>query len=305
MSKPINIESFNGIFTPILMPVTNEYDGQIDIERLRKHVTEIVDRGVDGILAFGSNSEFYMFTDDEMIEATKAIIDEVAGRVPVMFGVGHIRTSRAVALARRAAELDIDAISVLSPMFICPTKPALYNHFKAIADAVPETAVLLYDNPGRSGYAIGIPTIVKLAHDVDNIVGIKDSSGNITNLQELVRQTADIDFKVFAGKDTVVFAGFCCGASGAVCSTANIYPELVCSIYDRFVEGDYAGSREAQYKLNPIRNSQDAASFPAATKDMANILGMEVGPSVLPTEATDGAALEGMLAAMRAGGYIE
>ena len=305
MSNPIDVNKFEGIYVPILMPVKNEFDGAIDIERLRRQVSYVIEHGVDGILAFGSNSEFYMFSDDEMLEATEAIVEEAAGRVPVMFGVGHIRTSQCVELAKRAAKLGIDAISVLQPMFITPTQTALYHHFKAIAEAVPETAVLIYNNPGLAGYPVSIDTIVKLAHDVPNIVGIKDSSGNITNLQELVRQCADIDFKVFAGKDTVVFAGFCCGAAGAVCSTANIYPELVCSIYDKFVAGDYAGSREAQFKLNPIRLSQNAASFPAATKDMANLLGMEVGPSVLPTEATDGAALEGMKAAMREGGYLE
>lgn len=305
MSNSIDVNKFEGIYVPILMPVKNEFDGAIDIERLRQQVSYVIEHGVDGILAFGSNSEFYMFSDDEMLEATEAIVDEAAGRVPVMFGVGHIRTSQCVELAKRAAKLGIDAISVLQPMFITPTQTALYHHFKAIAEAVPDTAVLIYNNPGLAGYPVTIDTIVKLAHDVPNIVGIKDSSGNITNLQELVRQCADIDFKVFAGKDTVVFAGFCCGAAGAVCSTANIYPELVCSIYDKFVAGDYAGSREAQFKLNPIRLSQNAASFPAATKDMANLLGMEVGPSVLPTEATDGAALEGMKAAMREGGYLE
>lgn len=305
MSNPIDVNKFEGIYVPILMPVKNEFDGAIDIERLRRQVSYVIEHGVDGILAFGSNSEFYMFSDDEMLEATEAIVEEAAGRVPVMFGVGHIRTSQCVELAKRAAKLGIDAISVLQPMFITPTQTALYHHFKAIAEAVPETAVLIYNNPGLAGYPVSIDTIVRLAHDVPNIVGIKDSSGNITNLQELVRQCADIDFKVFAGKDTVVFAGFCCGAAGAVCSTANIYPELVCSIYDKFVAGDYAGSREAQFKLNPIRLSQNAASFPAATKDMANLLGMEVGPSVLPTEATDGAALEGMKATMREGGYLE
>lgn len=305
MSNPIDVKKFEGIYVPILMPVKNEFDGAIDIERLRKQVSYVIEHGVDGILAFGSNSEFYMFSDDEMLEATKAIIDEAAGRVPVMFGVGHIRTSQCVELARRAAKLGIDAISVLQPMFITPTQKALYNHFKAIAEAVPDTAVLIYNNPGLAGYPVSIDTIVSLAHDVPNIVGIKDSSGNITNLQELVRRCSDIDFKVFAGKDTIVFAGFCCGAAGAVCSTANIYPELVCGIYDKFVAGDYAGSRENQFKLNPIRLSQNAASFPAATKDMANLMGMEVGPSVLPTEATDGAALEGMKAAMREGGYLK
>lgn len=304
MSKPINVSSFKGIYVPILMPVTNEYDGKIDIARLRRHVSEIIDRGVDGILAFGSNSEFYMFSDDEMIEATRAIVDEVAGRVPVMFGVGHIRTSQCVELARRAAELDIDAISVLQPMFITPTEQALYNHFARIAAAVPDTAVLLYNNPGLAGYPIAIDTIVELAHNVPNICGIKDSSGNITNLQELVRRTADVDFVTFAGKDTIVFPALCCGAAGAVCSTGNIYPELICGLYDKFVAGDLDGARAAQFKLNPIRLSQDKASFPAATKDMANLLGMEVGPSVLPTEATGGDALEGMKDAMRAGGYL-
>lgn len=305
MSKPIDIERFNGIFVPILMPVVNERDGAIDIPRLRRQVDHVIEHGVDGILAFGSNSEFYMFSDDEMLEATQAIIDQAAGRVPIMFGVGHIRTSQCIELARRAAELDIDAISVLQPMFITPTQPALEHHFTAIAEAVPDTAVLIYNNPGLAGYPIALDTIVRLAHDVGNIVGIKDSSGNITNLQELVRRTADIDFKVFAGKDTIVYAGFCCGAHGAVCSTANIYPELVCGIYDKFVAGDLKGALADQFTLNPIRLSQDAASFPAATKDMANLLGMDVGPSVLPTEPTGGAALEGMKRAMRDAGYLD
>ncbi|MBW3088579.1 dihydrodipicolinate synthase family protein [Bifidobacterium sp. 82T24] len=305
MAHPINVNSFKGIFVPILMPVTDERDGVIDIPRLREQVSYVIEHGVDGILAFGSNSEFYMFSDDEMLEATQAIIDEAAGRVPVMFGVGHIRTSQCVRLARRAAELDIDAISVLQPMFITPTQTALYNHFRAIAEVVPDTAVLIYNNPGLAGYPISLDVIVKLAHDVDNIVGIKDSSGNITNLQELVRRTADIDFRVFAGKDIIVYAGFCCGADGAVCSTANIYPELVCGIYDKFIAGDLDGSRKDQFTLNPIRLSQDAASFPAATKDMANLLGMNVGPSVLPTEPTAGAALDGMKRAMRDAGYLD
>lgn len=303
MSKPIDTKQLKGLFTPILTPVDEA--GAIDLARLRKHAAEIVERGVDGILAFGSNSEFYMFDDDEMLEATQALIDEVGGKVPVMFGIGHIRTSKAIELARRAEQLAIDAISVLQPMFIQPTPEALYHHFKAIADAVPETAMFIYNNPGRAGYPVPLDIIVRLAHDRPNIIGIKDSSGNITNCEELVRRTSDIDFNVFVGKDTIVFPGLCCGAVGAVCSTANIFPELVCGIYDKFCAGDYEGSRTDQFKLNPIRLSQDAASFPAATKDMANLMGMEVGPSILPTEATTGAALEGMKKAMREGGYLK
>jgi 4-hydroxy-tetrahydrodipicolinate synthase len=303
MSKPINVNRLKGLFTPIITPVDAE--GAIDTKKLSTHACEIVKRGVDGILAFGSNSEFYMFDDEEMLAATQVLIEAVGEQASIMFGIGHIRTSKAVGLAKEAAHLDIDAISVLQPMFIKPTPGALYRHFRTIAEAVPNTAMFIYNNPGRTGYAVPIDIIVKLAHDVPNIVGIKDSSGNITNCEELVRQTKDVDFNVFVGKDTAVFPGLCCGAVGAVCSTANIFPELVCGIYDKFMAGDYEGSKADQFKLNPIRLSQDMASFPAATKDMANLLGMDVGPSVLPTEATTGSALEGMKRAMRDAGYLK
>lgn len=303
MSNMTGTERFAGIFVPILMPVKNDFDGVISTERLRVQVDYVINHGVDGILSFGSNSEFYMFTDEEMLEATQVIVEQAAKRVPVMFGVGHIRTSQCVALAQRAALLDIDAISILQPMFIVPTQEALYHHYKTIAQAVPDMAVFIYNNPGRAGYPLSLDTIVRLAHDVPNIVGIKDSTGNITDLQELIRRNADIEFRVFAGKDTIVYAGLCCGANGAVCSTANIFPDLVSSIYDEFIAGDFVASRTAQFKLNPLRLSQDAASFPAATKDMANLLGQDVGPSVLPTEATKGAALDGMKQALRDSDY--
>ena len=302
MSKKIDLNAMKGVFTPILTPVDEEE--RIDEAKLRRQVDFVIEHGVDGILAFGSNSEFYMFSDDEMIEGTKIILDQAAGRVPVIFGVGAIRTRSCINIAQRAAELDIDGIAILHPMFIQPTNEALVHHYTAIANAVPDTFVFIYHNPGRCGYAMPNDIIVELAHNVPNILGIKDSTGNITALQELIRRCSDIDFVAFVGKDTVVFPGLCCGADGAVCSTANIYPELVCGIYDKFVAGDYAGSRENQFKLNPIRLSQDAASFPAATKDMANLMGMDVGPSILPTEATTGAALEGMKRAMREGGYL-
>ena len=302
MSKKIDLNAMKGVFTPILTPVDEEE--RIDEAKLRRQVDFVIEHGVDGILAFGSNSEFYMFSDDEMIEGTKIILDQAAGRVPVIFGVGAIRTRSCINIAQRAAELDIDGIAILHPMFIQPTNEALVHHYTAIANAVPDTFVFIYHNPGRCGYAMPNDIIVELAHNVPNILGIKDSTGNITALQELIRRCSDIDFVAFVGKDTVVFPGLCCGADGAVCSTANIYPELVCGIYDKFVAGDYEGSRENQFKLNPIRLSQDAASFPAATKDMANLMGMDVGPSILPTEATTGAALEGMKRAMREGGYL-
>lgn len=297
-----SIEKIKGIVVPLLTPVDAEE--RIDEEKLRFMVNHVIDHGVHGILAFGSNSEFYMFSDDEMLAATKIIVEEANHRVPVFFGMGKIRTSHSIELAKRAAELPIDGISILQPMFIQPTVEALYHHFKRIAEAVPETMVLLYNNPGRAGYTMSLPLVRRLAHEVDNIVGMKDSSGDITYLSELIRQNQDVDFRVMAGKDTIIFPALSVGAVGSVCSTANMYTELVSGIYDKFVAGDLKGALESQFILNPIRLSQDAASFPAATKDMANLMGLEVGASVLPTESSEGAVLEVMKQEMEKAGYL-
>ena len=295
-------ENVKGIVVPIITPVDD--DENIDDSRLRKIVNHVIENGVHGILAFGSNSEFYMFEPDEMFHALDIMLEEAKGRVPIYFGIGTIRTRKCIELAQEAAKRDIAAVSVLNPMFIKPTPEALYHHFKAIADSVPDTAMLLYNNPGRSGYTIPLDIIVRLAHDVPNIIGIKESSGDITFCSELVRQTHDVDFRVLTGKDTVIYPGLCVGAVGSVCSTANMYTQLVSSIYDYYVAGDFEKSLEAQFKLNPIRLSQDAASFPAATKDMANLMGMDMGKSVLPTEATTGPVLEKMKEEMRKGGFL-
>lgn len=296
------IEKIKGIIVPLITPVDAEE--KIDETRLRKIVNHVIDHGVHGILAFGSNSEFYMFEDEEMLQATRIICEEANGRVPVFFGMGKIRTSHSVALAKKAAELPVAGISILQPMFIKPTDEALYNHFRTIAEAVPETMVLLYNNPGRAGYTMSLPVVRRLAHDVANIVGMKDSSGDVTYLSEVIRQNQDVDFRVMAGKDTIVYPALAVGAVGSVCSTANMYTGLVAGIYDKFVAGDLKGALENQFKLNPIRLSQDAASFPAATKDMANLMGLDMGASILPTEATTGVILEKMKNEMKAGGFL-
>jgi 4-hydroxy-tetrahydrodipicolinate synthase len=299
----INKEEVKGIIVPIVTPVDENED--LDEVRTRKIVNHVIDTGVHGILAFGSNSEFYMFEDEEMFRALDIMIDEADGRVPVYFGMGAIRTRKSVEIAKEAAKREVAAISILQPMFIKPTDKALYNHFETIANSVPETAILLYNNPGRCGYGIPKQVISDLAHNVSNIIGIKDSSGDITFTSEILRLTKDVNFRVLTGKDTVIYAGLCMGAVGSVCSTANMFGELVNSIYDLYVEGNYEEALEAQYKLNPIRLSQDGASFPAAAKDMSNLMGLDVGMSIRPTEATDGAVLREMKQAMYDGGFLD
>lgn len=274
-----------GIIVPLVTPVDEQEN--IDDAKLRMIVDHVIEGGVQGILAFGSNSEFYMFDDDELAHGFKVIKEQAANRVPVYFGMGPIRTRRGLKLAKKAVELGADAVSILQPMFLAPTDEELFQHYKTIADSIPDTPVLVYNNP-RVGYGLSAKLVSDLAHQVPNIVGMKDSSGNLTLLSEIIRLTEDIEFRTFTGKDTLIYLGLCLGTYGSVCSTANALAPLIVSIYDKFQQGDYKGSRAAQFKLNPARLVQNEASFPVATKDMANILGLNVGKPILPSTPSTG-----------------
>lgn len=286
----MNTEIIKGIIPPILTPIDeNEH---IDEAKLRKQVNFVIDGGVHGILAYGSNGEFYMIDDDEMERGLKIILDETAGRVPVYMGIGAIKTRKCIRHAEIAAKSGAFGISVLQPMFLKPTEEELYLHFKSIAQAVPQLPMLLYYNPGRTGYTMSSLLVLRLAEEVTNIVGMKDSSGDMTQTAEFIRCTRHLGFKVFGGKDTLIYAAMTHGGAGAVATTANIFPRLVTSIYNKYMEGDLAGSLEDQFRLNPVRLSMDKASFPVATKDMANICGLDVGVPFLPNIPTSGAALK-------------
>ena len=299
----MNTDFIKGVIVPILTPVNeNEF---IDEAKLRDQVNYVIEGGVLGILAFGSNGEFYVIEEDEMERGLKIMIDQAAGRVPVYFGIGAISTKKCCRLAQMAVRCGAAGISVLQPMFLKPTEDELYLHFKTIAETVPETPVLLYNNPGRVNYTMSGKLVERLAHEVPNIVGMKDTSGDITQTSEFIRRTRDVGFKVFGGKDTLLYASMCHGAVGGVCTAANFMPELIVDVYNKYVAGDLQGSLEAQNKLNPVRLSMDGASFPVAAKDMANLRGRDIGLPYKPNLATpEGPVLDRIKAEMKAAGLI-
>ena len=134
---------------------------------------------------------------------------------------------------------------------------------------------------------------------------MKDTSGDITQTEEFIRRTRDIGFKVFGGKDTLLYASMCHGAVGGVCTAANFMPELITEVYRQFVAGNWQGALEAQYKLNPVRLAMDAASFPVAAKDMARLRGLKVGLPYRPNLLTkEGKVLEQMKSTMQEAGLI-
>ena len=299
----MNTDFIKGVIVPILTPINeNEF---IDEAKLRDQVNYVIDGGVLGILAFGSNGEFYVIEEDEMERGLKIMIDQAGGRVPVDFGIGAISTKKCCRLAKMAAACGAAGISVLQPMFLKPTEAELFLHFKTIAETVPETPVLLYNNPGRVNYTMSAGLVERLAHEIPNIVGMKDTSGDITQTSEFIRRTRDVGFKVFGGKDTLLYASMCHGAVGGVCTAANFMPELIVDVYNKYIAGDLAGSLEAQFKLNPVRLSMDGASFPVAAKDMANLRGRNIGLPYTPNLATpEGPVLDRIKAEMEKAGLI-
>ena len=299
----IHTEFMKGVIVPILTPIDEEE--RIDEAKLREQVDYVIEGGVLGILAFGSNGEFYVIEEDEMKRGLKIMEDQAAGRVPVYFGIGAISTKKCCRLAKMALENGAAGISILQPMFLKPTEAELFLHFKTIAESVPELPVLLYNNPGRVGYTMSANLVERLAHEGENIVGMKDTSGDITQTAEFIRRNRDVDFKVFGGKDTLLYASLCHGAVGGVCTAANFMPELITDVYNKFVAGDLAGSLEAQFKLNPVRLSMDGASFPVAAKDMANLRGREIGFPYKPNLATpEGPVLDRIKKEMKSAGLI-
>ena len=298
----MNTDFIKGIIPPIVTPITD--DEKVDEDALRKHIDYMIDGGINGVLAFGSNGEFYMIEEDEMEGILRIIMDQVKGRIPVYMGIGAIRTSKCVRLAKLGAKFEVQGISVLQPMFIKPTDDELSSHFRAIANATPGIPVLLYNNPGRTGYPIPQTLVETLAHSVPNIVGIKDSSGDMTETMEFIRRNRDIHFRVFAGKDTLIYPSLEVGAAGAVCSTANYAPRLVCSIYEKFIAGDRKGALEAQYKLNPVRLMMDKSSFPVATKDYANLRGGNVGNPYLPNKCSPSGQMENLRRELEKAGLL-
>jgi 4-hydroxy-tetrahydrodipicolinate synthase len=270
-----------GVIPPIVTPV--DENELVDEQGLRGVVEHVLAGGVHGILSLGSNGEFYGLDREQQERAVRTTIEQVNGRVPVYMGIGAITTKECVTLAKMGEAMGARALTILPPMFLTPTEEELYQHFRRIAEAT-FLPVLLYNNPDRVGNNISANLIERLA-DIPNLVGMKDSSGDMTLTAEYIRRTRSKGFKVMAGRDVMILASLVYGAVGCVASTANIVPALVVEIYDKYLNGDLQGALEAQFKLAPLRMAFNLASFPVVTKEAMNLIGVSVGASILPNTA--------------------
>jgi len=266
-----------GIIPAMVTPVTP--GGKINVEALRKLTDYLIKGGVHGLFPVGSQGEFYALTFEEKKRVIEVVVEETKRRVPVYAGTGAITTREAIALTKMAEEAGVSAVSILTPFFIRPNEEELFEHYSAIAKAT-RLPVLLYNNPQRTGVNIS-PEFVARASRVENIVGIKDSSGDLTITSEYIRRTNE-KFSVLAGRDTLIYGTLCYGGKGAIAATANVAPKVVVEIYEAFQAGDWKRSLEAQFRLAPLRLAFDLGTFPVVIKEALNLIGIDAGIGIPP-----------------------
>jgi len=269
----------NGVIPALVTPL--DKSGNLMEDALRKVIDYTILGGVHGLFILGSSGEIYGLTNEQKRRVVEITVEHTAGRVPVYCGASEITTRDCIQTAKMVEEVGgVSALSVLTPYFMTPTQSELKDHFTAIAKST-NLPIILYGNEGRTQVKIDVNTCAELSK-VDNIIGIKDSSGDLTKLAEYLRVTDRETFSVLAGRDTLIYAGLCHGGTGAIASTANIAPKLVADIYNTFVAGDYKKSLELQFKLAPLRLAVDKATFPVVLKEGLRMVGVDVGYAFAP-----------------------
>lgn len=272
----------NGLIPAMVTPLKG--NSEIKEDGLRQLTNYLIDAGVHGLFPTGSQGEFFALGLEEKKQIWKIVAKESAGRVPIYAGTGSITTRETVKLAQTAEEVGVDAISVITPFFVTPSQKELYEHYLKVAETV-SLPVVLYSNPPRTKVKLE-PSLVANLSQIDNIVGIKDSSGDMSLSVEYITRTEE-NFAVMAGQDTLIYPTLSYGGNGAVSATANVAPKLATCIYEAFSNGNHRKAMRAQKRLASIRATFKLGTFPVVVKEALDMIGIEVGPARSPVKPLD------------------
>jgi len=286
----------HGVIPPLVTPM--HPDGSLNLAAMPALVEAMLDAGVHAIFTPGSQSEAYALSADERAQVIDAALEAVDGRVPVIAGTGAITTRDAIAHSQRAERAGADALSILTPYFITPSQDEIYAYYADVAAAV-SLPILGYSNPQRAVVRIAPSTLGRLAADIPHFVGVKDSSGDVAETTAIIRACPP-DFKVFVGRDTLIYPSLCIGAAGTVALSVNVAPRLAVGIYKAFRAGDHARARALQERLSRLREGLPRfGSYPVWVKEAMSLLGLPAGPArkpILPLGEEQRAELRALLA---------
>ena len=252
---------FEGVITPIVTPFHRDEEQSLNIDAVKVLIEFLIAHGVDGIFPLGSNGEFHVLNDEEKITFTKEVVRIVNHRVPVYSGAGSCSTKETIKLAKAMEDAGSDGLSVITPYFIKPTDEEIYQHYADVARAV-KIPVLLYNIPKSTGCNIPASVVARLAKDVPNILGIKDSSGDMENL------------KVLIGSDSKISEAYALGASGCVAGTSNLIVDTIVPLWKALKENNIDVAKKLQKDIDVLRGILKLGTVPSMLKRSVELSGI-------------------------------
>jgi 4-hydroxy-tetrahydrodipicolinate synthase len=288
--------SIPALVTPMLE------DGSVDYASLRKLIDWHIAEGTDCIGVVGTTGESPTVNVEEHREIIRVSVEQAKGRVPIMAGCGANSTAEAIELAKFAKSVGADCQLQVVPYYNKPTQEGMYLHFKAIAEAVPDLPIILYNVPGRSVADMQHDTVLRLAQ-VPGIVGIKEATGNIERAQWLIRDLPK-EFAVYSGDDPTAVALMLCGGRGNVSVTANVAPRLMHELCMAAIAGDVKKAMDIQFKLMPVHKNLFVEANPIPVKWAMARMGLCGGALRLPMTELSQSQQPVVEAALRASGLL-
>src|SRR6476659_4575863 len=267
----MKLDWMRGCATALVTPFKT--DGSIDEERMRALVDRQINGGVRLLVPCGTTGESATMTEDEDARVIGMTIDVARGRAKVIAGAGSNSTASAIDYSKRARELGADAVLQVAPWYNKPTQEGLYAHFRAIAEAVPDMPIMLYNVPGRTSSNIAAQTTLRLARDCENIVAVKEASENLSQIMEILRERPD-GFAVLSGDDAVTLPLIALGADGIVSVASNEVPDWMSQMTNLALEGKWEQARALHYRLLSLKEINFIESSPGPVKAAMSIMGL-------------------------------
>lgn len=253
---------------------------ELDVKQVRALARRLVEGGADSLIINGTTGESPTVFYPQKIELFKAVVAEVGGEVPIIANVGDNCTADTVSFAKDVQELGVDGFMLVVPYYNKPPQEGLYQHFKTIADAV-DLPIILYNIPGRCVINMKPETTLRLANDCENIVAIKEASGDLEQIKYLI-DNAPEGFDVYSGDDSLTFDIMKLGGAGVISTIGNVAPARMKEITDLCAAGKFEEAEAANNALMPLMNELFATSNPILPKEALNLLGFPVGGVRLP-----------------------
>lgn len=261
-------------------------DGSVNYEKLAELIEEQIAGGTDAIIACGTTGEAATMSEEEHMDVIRFIIKAVNHRIPVIAGTGSNCTATAIDLSKQAEEAGAEGVLLVTPYYNKATQGGLIRHYEAVAGAI-SLPCILYNVPSRTGVTIQPETMAYLYQHVENIVGVKDATGNISMITKLM-SLVDENFLLYSGDDDQIVPLLSVGGSGVISVLSNVAPHETHEICRKWFDGDIKGAREAQFKAYPLIKALFAEVNPIPVKAALNLMGKNVGSLRLPlTEASD------------------